>query len=458
MARLKAPVTHYIWHQQQFRDHAGNEAIRVCCASEDIDPFICPKTQEAPPYYFQVYSTVPFQYGHEAVAAWLDFSVLRSPFGLLIFDFYVPIADPFACVAHSRREINYRISKWRSTGDPLAPWSSDLIPKAPRSRDDRRLEGFLTIFTSIPPRSHHDETAGPPLLVTFDRRHRESSHDGIDRPLVDTSSSSNSEEDMVGPEGLDMRFLRQQNISTIDVDFWLLYRRSRVPSDQGHDSVFDYGLADDHRNAAEPASSILENTSETWLGHSISSSIFKAQNTEGDSIVIRSSEEAEPLMRYRIYVPFLRRENPQSTLEALAQAVTASITSGSGVSSFEIEYIVPPEATLLSVLSVDRVRTATEPAGKLGALVALQGQHVRVCPWYEEDRLIYSEVVRPSFAVVLQEPDWHTAGGILFLISDMKEQHSTQNYIEIETRRPVSMIAAAKRLAMPVLSPGHDCT
>lgn len=455
MARTKGADEYHprtIWHRQEFQDHAGHHAIRLCLAPENIDPFTRQILKDEPPYYFQIYTTVPLEHGAEAVTDWLDFTPERNGYGLLIYDVYEPLPDPFECVEHSRREVRHRIARWRNQTTPTEPWCSDLIPKTPRSQHDKRRDGFLIMVTDKPPRGRGDRKAGSPLLATFNRMPQQLPIE-LDRLSDYPATLVHEQPNPVSPERLDMRFWRQQATSALPGDLYILYRTSIVPHHERHDgTLLDYGLDDEVPGTDVDVASGTDVSISESLERLRLSSGFTAQTKEDGSLVIQTEASAEPLVRYRVYIPFLLKDEGLSSLEQVARAFTAAVTQEYSTTPVHFHFIVPQHATLASILEADRAlaQSANEPT--LGTLVSYQGQEERLCPWFAQDRPLMFMNIRPTFAIVLEGPDFVQNARVVYLIGSMDRYCPDESYVETEIRRPVSWDATVQRLVMPLLS------
>ena len=460
----------YVWHQRNFIDHAGEQAMSVCWSHEEPDP---PDEPPKPPFSLQIYSTTRLEGDFPSLAQYLG-SGIDSQGCCIYFDIYAEKSDLFCCVEHQRHEIAYRKAQANaSTLQAIRP-----IPKVSRDAfTDPRRHGFLIVITSDAYRNTsapHDfvDPTGP-LWVHFDRKFpHKSCIDVSSRLEVEPVSTMRSlgiplEEIDVLPEKIEIIAERIQQTSNIPNSLSTLYGISLLEYGRP-----DYGLDEDEGLPTDPL--ITHGDKLSLQAQSLMLADFQVINGPRDAVtIISASISSSPDLRYLVYAPFLHYPGVKDSLESTGKLFSASITSHlpSG-KTIHFEFQKPQEATLSSALALHRTQMTSRPNMSVGAIHRIKTKPdiiprtpTRIYPCTQnEQRPFFPQIERyKTFLVVLDKPNFIEENGVLFLMTDGGKfmKHSwdefeisggpSSDYLETQVWRSAGIAEVARRLGMLVL-------
>lgn len=460
----------YVWHQRNFIDHAGEQAMSVCWSHEEPDP---PDESTKPPFSLQIYSTIRLEGDFSSLAQYLG-SGIDSQGCCIYFDIYAEKSDLFCCVEHQRHEIAYRKAQVNaSTLQSIRP-----IPKVSRDAfTDPRRHGFLIVITSDTYRNtsapHNFVDPTGPLWVHFDRKfpHKScidvSSRLEAEPVLTMRSLGIPLEEIDVLPEKIEIIAARIQQTSNIPNSLSTLYGISLLEYGRP-----DYGLDEDEGLPTDPL--ITQGDKLSLQAQSLMLTDFQVINGPRDAItIISASISSSPDLRYLVYVPFLHYPGVKDSLESADKLFSASITSHlpSG-KTIHFEFHKPQEPTLSSALSLHRTQMASRPNMSVGAIHTIKTKPdiiprtpTRFYPCTQNaQRPFFPNIERyKTFLVVLDKPNFIEENGVLFLMTDggkfIKRPWDefeisggpSSDYLETQVWRSAGMGEVARRLGMLVL-------
>ncbi|GAD98476.1 conserved hypothetical protein [Paecilomyces variotii No. 5] len=227
---------------------------------------------------------------------------------------------------------------------------------------------------------------------------------------------------------------------------------------------FDYGLDENEGQSflidQEYSSELVQALEERAA--SLSPVDFRTESDAQGTVTITTDSAAlEPDLRYIIYIIFPHRG---LDLAQVAQAFTAEfLRSLPSQKSIHFVFSSLPDPSLSSVLSFHRDLISSRPEMTVGtlqtALLQLDNasRRVRCFPMTRCEDERYNEHREPYriFGVLLDRPDFLTASGALFLLSDGNKIKSEgdeddgiyRDYKETQIWRSVGIPAVAQRLA-----------
>lgn len=438
------------WIHYPYMDHAGlpatlviNKATNPQANDDDLAPI--------PEFAFQIYSTVPLDPDHTALCEYLSRHMDSWP--KPSFEIYAPQPDAFACVEHQRHEIRHR--KTVKPGDEFFPG----IAKVTTSYQELP-QGLLLVITSytyrMAHRSKHYEEGTGPLRVNFNRCFPSRAEVDLQSRYFDPPPYDDESELCFERE--EIVITKCQNIFEMQMNLKTNFSRSRTLSG------FDYGLEEDEGqpfSTAQPLSAeliqLLRNRSNI-----LSPEDFRTESyTQGTVTVTTNPAVLEPDLQYIVYISF---PHSGTDLAQVAQAFTFEFVMNRphGNKSIRLIFNTPPNPSPGSIMASYHDLISSHPELTIGALQTTtrdpghNTKNTRVFPLTRCQSERYSEKREPyrTFIVILDRPDFLTAPGVLFLLSDgnqIKNEHDEEDdiyvdYKESQIWRSVGIPAVAQRL------------
>ena len=489
-------------HQTRLTDHAGQSLIRI--RYENAEYPIPTDFRKAPVFAFQVYTTLDLRLdeidetalqernryylarGDQTNLAWLArflaLSLNNAQKVLPIFDIYArPLPGPLEMVEHQRCEIQYR--KARASNPAVL-----LIPKVVGSFYDERKFGFLLAIDSEA--FKRPITSGPhdprgPMLVKFDRRFPAASSVEIKRRLqADPHRWPCCTEFLeVRPEKLEVEVIRNQCSSLTSDLSWRYSWSYGMPYDehgQCKSPPLDLVLGEDEIGAGEtsPSGGLL-------LKEESKLDDFVEEQTPG-VVTIRSKSltaDEEATIRYLVYVSYLTADHNAGLEIAARRFVIAFIKHLPTPMTLELQFRIPAQPTLSSVLQTAKTDPPTgyeRDSGVLTSATRFPSMTVEQM-WLDPQTMQLPKRVFPisrsevssqndprwsstdrheRFLVILERPNFvERSGGILFLMADGGRRRDLlaagsargselEDFVEMQVWRSAGMREAAERLAM----------
>ncbi|KUL81273.1 hypothetical protein ZTR_09648 [Talaromyces verruculosus] len=414
-----------------------------------------------PEFALQVYSTLPLDSDHTALCEYLSREIGSWP--SMSFEIYSPQPDVFACVEHQRREIAHR--KNVSPGEGFFPGIAKAVPKL----STWLPQGLLVVITSHSYREafrapdYEDETG--PLWVTFNRsfplKAKVDEHSRLlSVPLAGYNPSAVEESD-ISPEREEIMVEKCRHTYYPLHELEYVLKRSYINDDGG----FDYGLDDDEGSPdllnQLPAPEIIE----SWQlkANSYPCDDFSVQSPTEGAVLIRSKvTNIEPDLQYNIYVSFA---HTSSQLRSIVQAFTAGIIENiPRGKTINFEFHSASSQSLSAILALHRDIMNARPEMVVGAY-----KHESQTRIFPQDRnedcpetLLRHREPYQTFFIIVDRPDFLTAPGVLFFLTDGNEvtdeqrqnvpqqmfEHERSDYWPYQVWRSAGMPEVARRLAM----------
>lgn len=410
------------WIANPYQDHASQPAVLMMAKlinAEEIreagEDFVA-----NPQFALQVYSTVSLDSDYIALCQYLSREIHDWP--SISFEIYSPQPDVFACVEHQRQEIFHR--KTTTPGEGLFP----RIAKAVTNDSTSLPQGLLFVITSHSYRDgfrapkYEDETG--PLWVSFNRSFPLKAKADLRSRLLWVPPTgynpSAVEESDISPEREEImvQTCRQTYYPFKDLHFVL--RRSYINDDY----EFDYGLDDDEGDPDSLNQLPSSETIESWQSNvnSRHHHDFSLKSSAGELILIKSNlADTEPDLQYVIYVSFA---HTSSQLPSIAQAFAAAITENLPLGkTIHFEFHSASSQCLSVILASHYDIMNVRPNMAVGAYK--HESQTRIFPQdrnedFPETALKVTEPYQ-TFFVIIDRPDFLTAHGVLFFLTDGNE-------------------------------------
>jgi hypothetical protein len=413
-----------------------------------------------PEFAIQVYSTLPLDSDHTALCEYLCREIDTWP--SISLEIYSPQPDVFACVEHQRREIAHR--KTTNPGEGFFPGIAKAVPNL----SNRLPQGFLLVITSHSYRagfrapSYEDEAGF--LEVNFNRsfplKTKVDEHSRLQWvPLAGYIPSAVEKSD-INPEREEIKVWKCRDSYEPLRQLNLILKMSYI-----NDDGYDYGLDDDEGDPDSlnqlPAPEIIE----SWQlkANSYPHDDFSVQSPTEGAVLIRSKVvNIEPDLQYVIYVSFA---HTSSQLLFIAQVFTAAVIENLRCrKTINFEYHSAPSQSLSAILASHRNVMNARPDMAVGAYK--HESQTRIFPQHRQED--YPEIVLrerepyQTFFVIVDRPDFLTAPGVLFFLTDGNEvtdewrqkfpeqrfEHERAGYWPYQVWRSAGMPEVARRLAM----------
>lgn len=380
-----------------------------------------------PEFAFQVYSTVPLDPDHTALCQYLSREIDSWP--KPSFEIYGLQPDVFACVEHQRREIFHR--KRIRPAEASFPGIAKAVPNG----TDKLFQGFLLVITSHSYRTGwrgagDEEKETGPLWVNFNRSFPlKTEVDVFSRlsflpggvgyvpPVIDESD--------ICPERDEIVVRKCRYIHEMLRDLKSIFRRSHRKNGS---LDFDYGINEDEGDTSlseqPPAPEVVD-----LLYHkseSLPKDDFIVNELEDSTVIMSNPVASEPDLQYIIYITF-----PHSGIDlaSIARAFTYSMMENIPCKkTINFEFRAAPSQSLSSILAMHKALLNSRPDLDIGAYQSSAETNSKRPRAFPQDRCEecddYIGTGREpyrTFFVILDRPDFLTAPGVLFFLTDGNE-------------------------------------